>query len=153
MDIVIREAGHADLFNLQGLLTQVGLSAADILTPGTHYWLAMDDTEQPIGVIGFEAGHDAVLLRSVAVKPSLHGQGIGTRLVKHALAAAAAHNYRYVYLFSTDAGTYWQRQNFHEVPVSEVVAALPGAPQVKEYERLGWLPTEVAWRYNSLSLT
>ena len=35
---------------------------------------------------------------------------------------------------------------FHEVPVPELVAALPAAPQVRHYDALGWLPTEVAWR-------
>ena len=35
---------------------------------------------------------------------------------------------------------------FHEVPVSELIAVLPDAPQVHRYEMLGWLPTEVAWR-------
>jgi hypothetical protein len=35
---------------------------------------------------------------------------------------------------------------FREVPVSELVAALPEAPQVRQYAALGWLSTEVAWR-------
>jgi hypothetical protein len=30
--------------------------------------------------------------------------------------------------------------------VPELVAALPDAPQVHQYSRMGWLPTEVAWR-------
>jgi hypothetical protein len=32
------------------------------------------------------------------------------------------------------------------VPVSEVVAALPDCPQVNHFDRIGWLPTEIAWR-------
>ena len=50
------------------------------------------------------------------------------------------------YLFSTDAGAFWARTGFREVPVPELVAALPAAPQVRHYDALGWLPTEVAWR-------
>jgi hypothetical protein len=39
-----------------------------------------------------------------------------------------------------------QRLKFPEVPVSELVAALPEAPQVVQYEQQSWLPTKVAWR-------
>ncbi len=39
-----------------------------------------------------------------------------------------------------------QRLKFPAVPVSELVAALPEAPQVVSYEQQSWLPTEVAWR-------
>lgn len=31
-------------------------------------------------------------------------------------------------------------------PCSRAVAALPDAPQVRQYERMGWLSCEVAWR-------
>ncbi|MEP7115425.1 MAG: hypothetical protein ABI862_19335 [Ilumatobacteraceae bacterium] len=47
--------------------------------------------------------------------------------------------------FSTDAGAFWSRQGFRKVPVPELVAALPDAPQVRHYEQQGWLPDEVAW--------
>lgn len=73
-------------------------------------------------------------------------QGLGTSLVQHALTAATG--YQHVYLFSTGAGAYWQRLKFQEVPVSELVAVLPEVPQVKQYELLGWLPTEIAWRHD-----
>ena len=39
-----------------------------------------------------------------------------------------------------------QQLKFPAVPVSELVAALPEAPQVVSYEHQSWLPTEVAWR-------
>ena len=32
-----------------------------------------------------------------------------------------------------------------EVPVPELVADLPNAPQVQHYDQHGWLPDEVAW--------
>lgn len=144
--ISIREAGSGDLLQLRALLAEVGLSTTDLLAEGTRYWLAEAAQGGPLGVIGLEPGQQAVLLRSAAVSPSCQGQGLGAALVQHACEAAAAAGHRYVYLFSTDAGSYWQRHDFREVPVPELVAVLPLAPQVQEYERLGWLPTEVAWR-------
>ena len=143
-NISIREANKADIATIQTLLMQAQLSTDDILADKTRYWLAHNADGEPIGVVGLELGDSSVLLRSAAVSSSLRGQGFGTALVQHALGAATG--YRYVYLFSTEAGAYWQRLHFHEVPVSELVAALPEVPQVKQYEVLGWLPTEVAWR-------
>jgi N-acetylglutamate synthase-like GNAT family acetyltransferase len=145
-NVVIREAGLADITKLEVVLTQAGLSANDLLAAETRYWLAEDGEKQPVGVVGLELGSSAVLLRSTAVSPSWRGRGVGTSLVQHALGAAS--KYQRVYLFSTGAGAYWHHLGFRKVPVSELVAAFPEAPQVKQYERLGWLSTEVAWRYD-----
>ena len=97
-------------------------------------------------MVGRELGYTAVLLQSAAISQPLRGQGLGTSLVLSALDPAAAAGSGHVYLLSTEAGASRQRLKFHEVPVSELVAVLPEAPQVKPYEVLGWLPTEVAWR-------
>ena len=145
-DIFIREATLADIAKIHTLLTQTQLSTDDILVYGARYWLVEDIHQQLVGTVGLELGKDSVLLRSAAISPSLHGQGVGTYLVQHVLNEARNAGYRHVYLFSTNAGTYWQRLGFHEVPVSELVTALPNAPQVQKYKALGWLHTEVAWR-------
>jgi N-acetylglutamate synthase-like GNAT family acetyltransferase len=145
-DISITEAQLADLPRLQAVLTQVKLSTHDLLAEGTRYWLAENAQGQPVGVIGLEFGADAVLLRSAAISPDQQRRGIGAALVQRALSAAARAGYRRVYLFSTEAGSYWQRHGFREVPVPKLVAALSNAPQVKQYEQLGWLPTEIAWQ-------
>ncbi len=147
-DIVIREVLLADVSKIHALLAQVQLSSDGILIDGTRYWLAEDRHQQPVGTVGLELGKGSVLLRSAAILPSLHGQGIGTYLVQHVLNEASSAGYQHVYLFSTGAGEYWQRLGFHEVPVSELVTALPDAPQVQKYKVLGWLSTEVAWRHD-----
>jgi predicted N-acetyltransferase YhbS len=51
-----------------------------------------------------------------------------------------------VYLFSTGAGSYYQRIGYCEAPVDEVVAHLPDVPQVRHYKRNDWLSTEIGWR-------
>ena len=78
--------------------------------------------------------------------PDHRGNSIGTRLLETAVNGARDQQKRNVYLFSTDAGEYWTHQGFQEVPVSELVEALPDAPQVHHYRDIGWLPTEIAWR-------
>lgn len=143
--ITIRAAIASDAEAIANLLTACGLSPAGILTPGSGYWLAVA-AAQVVGVVGLEYGRAAALLRSAAVAPPYRGRRIGTTLLEHAEREAAARNVAGLYLFSTDAGAYWQSRGFVEVPVDEVVALLPDAFQVRHYAELGWLPTEVAWR-------
>jgi predicted N-acetyltransferase YhbS len=76
------------------------------------------------------------------------GQGMGEQLTRHLMQAMRVAGYLIFYLFSTGAGGYWTRLGIYEVPVAEVVAALPNAPQVRYYDERGWLPTEIAWRYD-----
>ena len=145
--IVVREAAPVDAQAIRTLLAECRLGIDNILAPDTRYWLA----EQPgadlvVGTIGLELGAGAALMRSAAVLPQQRGSGLGRRLVQLALNGAGQSGSARVYLFSTGAGAYWQRFGFVQVPVAEVVAALPLAPQVQRYDALGWLPTEVAWR-------
>ncbi len=119
-----------------------------MLAPGTRYWLAETHDGKTVGTIGMEQGDGAVLLRSAAMLPHHRNKGISTALLQHTIQAARAAGCAYAYLFSTGAGAYWTRQGFHEAPVMELVAALPDVPQVRRYQALGWLATEVAWRRN-----
>ena len=145
-DHTIREATHADTEALCAILAESELSSHAVLAPGTRYWLAQRAGGDIAGVVGLEYGAAAVLLRSAAVRPDARGRGIGTALVQRALASAVADGIRSAYLFSTGAGAYWSQQGFREVPVPELVAALPDAPQVQHYREHGWLASEVAWR-------
>ncbi|MCU0493034.1 MAG: GNAT family N-acetyltransferase [Chloroflexaceae bacterium] len=141
----IREANPADLESITSLLAACGLLAAGVLTPGSRYWLA-EDGDHVVGAIGLECGSEAGLLRSAGVLPSQRGLGLGAQLTQRLFDAAAAAGLRHLYCFSTGAGDYWQRHGFVEVPVPELVAALPNCFQVQHYAALGWLPTEIAWR-------
>lgn len=106
-------------------MPHAGLGDNDVLAPGTRYWLALDAEGVPVGTIGAEYGADAVLVRSAAVHTRARSQGVGAALLTRALAEAQRMGYQRAYLFSTDAGAYWLRQGFREVPVPELVAALP----------------------------
>ncbi|HEU5099821.1 MAG TPA: GNAT family N-acetyltransferase [Roseiflexaceae bacterium] len=145
-DYLISEASPADADVICEVLAESGLSSHAVLAPGTRYWLARYADGAPVGAIGLEVGAGAALLRSAAVRPAARGRGIGAALLRRALAEATTGGQKQVYLFSTDAGAYWSRQGFSEVPVPELVAALPDAPQVRHYDEQGWLPDEVAWR-------
>ena len=141
----IREATTHDLETLKALLESSHLSTAHVLEEGTRYWLAELEGEA-VGAIGLELGDGAVLLRSAVAHPNHRGSGLGSGLTRHALEWARASGFGRAYLFSTGAGAFWSRQGFLEVPVSELVEAMPTAPQVGYYRANGWLRAEVAWR-------
>jgi N-acetylglutamate synthase-like GNAT family acetyltransferase len=140
----IREASAADVPALVALLQDEHMRTEGVLDFGTRYWLAETPDSATVGLIGVEYAIGAALVRSALVRADLRGQGIGAALLARALESAAGQR---IYLFSTDAGTYWVQQGFVEVSVSEVVDALPNAPQVVLFDELGWLRTEVAYRF------
>ncbi len=150
LNFTICEAKPEDTERATHVLLANNQSSADVLAPGTRYWLAETDGGQAIGVIGLELGNTAALLRSAGVLADWRSRGVGAALTQTALDEASRANYQFVYLFSTGAGPYWARWGFREVPVAELIAALPDAPQVKQYEELGWLPAEVAWRRDQM---
>ena len=131
------------------LIATDDLRPEDILAEGTRYWGAFLYDEL-IGVIGCEYEGPYGLLRSALVLHECRGHGIAARLTQTLLRAGKEMKLKAVYLFSTGAGDYWKRQGFIDTPVSEVAGNMPGAYQVKLFDRLGWLPTEVAYRYELL---
>ncbi len=145
-DIIELTAKHKP--EVLALIATDDLRPEDILSEGTRYWGAFSGDHQLIGVIGCEYENEYGLLRSALVLREYRGCGIAARLTQTLLQAAREMGLKAVYLFSTGAGDYWKRQGFVDTPVSEVVSLLPGAYQVKLFERLGWLPTEAAYRYD-----
>jgi N-acetylglutamate synthase-like GNAT family acetyltransferase len=145
--ITIREAVETDKLVISALLLSNELRVEGVLAPHTHYWLAENDA-RIVGAIGLELGNTSVLLRSAIVERDLRGQGIGQQLTLTALNFARTLGYPTAYCFSTDAGDYWKARDFDLCPVDEVTTALPDAPQVRLFDQLGWLPTEVAWKLN-----
>ncbi|AFZ68386.1 GNAT family N-acetyltransferase [Deinococcus peraridilitoris] len=141
----IRPAAHHELDLVKRLLEAVGLHSGSVTMQGATFWIARRDGES-VGVIGLEHGEGASLLRSTAVLPQARGTGVGRALVQSALTLATLRGDRAVYLFSSDAGPFWQRYGFQAVPVSELARALPGVPQVESGQCKGWLHEELAWR-------
>jgi N-acetylglutamate synthase-like GNAT family acetyltransferase len=142
---MIREAEANDVHAIGSLLRQHDLRTEGVLETGTRYWVA-EKGLRVVGAIGLELGDTSVLLRSAIVDPRWRGGGLGRELTGAALGWARAAGYRLAYCFSTDAGTYWVARGFRSCSVDEVVHALPNAPQVELFARLGWLPTEEAFQ-------
>jgi GNAT superfamily N-acetyltransferase len=134
-----------DLAIVGGMLSGTGMIADGLEWPPACYLTAYFGTE-PVGVIGVEPSLDVALIRSLFVTESMRGRGIGTELFTAARKAAHTRGARSLYLFSTDAGDFFKRFGFSEVPVAQLVAALGAAPQVKYYvTRPDEIAREAAW--------
>lgn len=142
--LVIRQATTTDASSILSLLQTEGLRTEGVLEAGTRYWIAGEGPGL-VGAIGLELGEMCVLLRSAIVVASQRGRCIGRKLTEHTLQWACKNGYKIAYCFSTDAGGYWTDRGFNRCPVEEVVRAMPNAPQVQLFDRLGWLPSEVAY--------
>lgn len=141
--LVIEQTRDVEL--VRAMLSGAGMITEGIEWPPACYLVAYFGTE-PVGVIGVEPSLDAALIRSLYVVDAMRGRGIGAQLLTAARKAAHTRGARSLYLFSTDAGTFFTRYGFVEVPVAQLVAALSGAPQVKYYQaRPEELAREVAW--------
>ena len=121
-----------DLVRVREILASAAMMTEGIEWPAACYILAYHGDEA-IGVVGVEAKIDAALIRSLYVKPAMRQRGIGAALLAAARKAAHTRGARHLYLFSADAGIFFERHGFVRVEVADVVATLSGVPQVEHY--------------------
>jgi N-acetylglutamate synthase-like GNAT family acetyltransferase len=134
-----------DLGIVRAILSRAGMSTEGLEWPAACYLLAFLGN-QPVGVVGVEPSLDAALIRSVYVVDAMRRRGIGAALIEAARKAAHTRGARSVYLFSTEAGDFFKRFGFVEVPVAQLITALSAVPRVKYYRaRPDDLAREVAW--------
>jgi N-acetylglutamate synthase-like GNAT family acetyltransferase len=138
-------AQHTDYERVLALLQHVKLLTDDLLVEGTHYWLAQTDEGEVAGCIGVEMGADAILIRSLAVYETYRDERLALQLINHAMDAARAEGKHHAYCFSLRAADYFLRLDFQEVPVSQLVDALPNVPQVVRFAKIGKLVGERAF--------
>src|SRR3984957_16386888 len=118
-----------DFAVVRAMLARGGLMTDGVEWPAACYIVAYfgDDA---VGVVGVEPKIDAALIRSLYVDESMRRRGIGAALIAAARKAAHTRGARHLYLFSTDAGEFFERHGFKTVAVDDVIAAIPGVPQV-----------------------
>jgi amino-acid N-acetyltransferase len=75
-------------------------------------YVVVRDEGHLVGVAGLEVYGNDALLRSVVVDPDYRGEGAGRSLVDGALDLAKRMELRQVYLLTTSARAYFERQGF-----------------------------------------
>ena len=134
-----------DFAVVRAMLARGGLMTDGVEWPAACYIVAYfgDDA---VGVVGVEPKIDAALIRSLYVDELMRRRGIGAALIAAARKAAHTRGARHLYLLSTDASAFFERHGFKKAVVDDVIAAIPGVPQVEYYRaRPEELAREVAY--------
>jgi amino-acid N-acetyltransferase len=118
-NIEIGGARQEELPDILALLDECGLPKEG-LAPHLSTTLVARDGNQIVGSSALEMYGESALLRSVAVKPSFRGQGLGRRLTRAGLDLAKHHQVTAVYLLTETAGTFFPRLGFKSIPRSDV---------------------------------
>lgn len=82
-----------------------------------------------LGVAGVEVHGGLGLLHSVAVWPSWRGRSVGSRLVRDRLAWVRSAGLSRVYLLTTDAAAFFERQGFARIRRESAPAAIQTCPE------------------------
>lgn len=119
MSTTIRAATPDDLAAIGRLLGDAELPLVGVKEALPDFVVAEDDG-QLVGVAGIEVCCENALLRSVAVKESRRGLGLGRLLVTHAIARAESRGVHALYLLTTTAEQYFPSFGFAPVSRDEV---------------------------------
>ncbi|MBC3788443.1 arsenic resistance N-acetyltransferase ArsN2 [Spirosoma utsteinense] len=127
----IQTAQPADKAAIISLLQQGQLLTNDLPVDLSDFIIAKEQTTL-IGVAGLERVGRVGLLRSVAIDQHYQGKQIGAQLVGRMLEIARAADLEEVYLITTSADRYFERQGFQPVNRQEVPAAIQQTQQFSE---------------------
>ncbi len=118
-EIRITGATPSDLPNLKELLIAHHLPTSGIDDHWKTFVVARDG-DNIVGCGGSEAYKMAALIRSIAVRDTHRGHGIGRLLVRHLLDRLASRGIREFYLLTTTAQDYFAKRGFKVIDRDEI---------------------------------
>jgi amino-acid N-acetyltransferase len=125
----VDRAAPDDAAEIRALLAACGLPYADLIPSHLEHFFVARDGTQLVGVVGLELLGDAALLRSLAVCPGCHGQGLGSRLVAKAEVYAQSQGVATLYLLTTTADSYFARRHYQPAERYAVPASIAGTTE------------------------
>jgi amino-acid N-acetyltransferase len=114
------------------LLERCGLPVNDLDASPVDF-LVMREAGQVVGVVGLQSADGAGLLRSLAVLPTLHGQGRGAALVAAAERLAERRGMDDLYLLTTTVPAFFALHDYLRVRRESVP---PAIQQTKQFAAL-----------------
>lgn len=118
--IRIQPARPDALEAIQGLLSSLDLPHSDLTPSHLEHFLICRDGGDIVGVVGLELYGPVALLRSLAVRPSHRGRGIGTRLTEQVEQYGRRNGVEEVYLLTTTASDYFDRHSYETIDRDEL---------------------------------
>ena len=127
----LRAAKDADLATVLALLEEAGLPKAGVEESFGTFVVA--ETEgHLVGVAGLEVHGGDGILRSVAVRPSYQGSGLGRRLTERILETAGNRGLGRVFLLTTTAEEFFLRHGFRPVERTDASPAVRESVEFRE---------------------
>lgn len=102
--------------DVRRLLDAAALPGADIDDDMLAYFIAVRLEGEMAGIAGLEPHGRVGLLRSLVVRDSIRGAGLGRQLVAEAEHRAVAQGIDTLYLLTNTAADYFRRLGYHECP-------------------------------------
>lgn len=124
----LRAAAVSDLISIEALLRASDLPVAGVADHLSNFIVAAD-TGGVVACGGIEYHGSFALLRSIAVAVQARGAGLGNAIVSRLLEACRSHAVEAVALRTTTAETYFSRQGFVCIALSDVPGPLLSSGQ------------------------
>ena len=125
----IRRAAEADLPAVTELLRDAGLPLIGVSDAFRTGFVAHDG-DVLVGAAAIEPYDAVALLRSVVVRPSARGTGIGQELVAATQAFAFTIGVQFVFLLTETAETWFRRLGYETVHRSQLPGAILASDEV-----------------------
>ncbi len=113
-------------------LEEVEMNSEDIDPDRPMFW-GIENGNTLRAFVRLEVDGQNGLMASLFVEPDNRGMGVGQRLVRHVEEKARDHGVDRLFLFSTDAGAFYEALGYYEIPVKETIEAVRNTPQVEWY--------------------
>ena len=124
-------ADPSDEPQVRQLLAKCELPDKDITASHLQHFLVVRHETNLAGVIGLELFGQCALLRSLAVKANVRGQGIATRLVEKVEKYARSHELESLYLLTTTAEGFFEKQGYCTTDRNNVPTVLKDTAEFK----------------------
>ncbi len=91
------------------------------------------DLEKLVGSYGLEVFGRSALLRSVVLAPSKKGIGLGSKLITHSRRKARENQIENLYLLTTTAKNFFEREGFREIQRTKVPESIGNTVEFKSF--------------------
>jgi amino-acid N-acetyltransferase len=113
-DVTLEPASEADLDSVEDLLSRCELPTADVREQAECFYLGTRG-DRVVGVGGLEPYGSDGLLRSVAVEPSVRGQGVDSAIAEALEAEARESGIETLYLLTTTAADFFGSRGYERI--------------------------------------